>query len=159
VLGGDVLVLELVGGSEGRLEDARRCARERGLRAAVDARRALERRLDLREQRLYLGAELLEQGCGEPFRLAQQRAQQVGGRDLCVPPGGSVRLRLLEGLLALDRQLVEAHARRLSTPGGRTRPSPTPHPRGPPLAVVPSSKGGLPGPRRGRLPDATLSPS
>ncbi len=104
VLGRDVLVLELPRLVEGLVEHAReRGARGRLLRRALDRRLRGELRLGLGAQRGRIRHELRHQ------LLVEQREQQVLGVELGVARPARKLLRGRDGLLALDRQLVEVH--------------------------------------------------
>ena len=82
------------------------------------------RLLDVALERIDPDAELLEHGDGAALGLAEQRAQQVRGLDLGVAAGAGQVLGLAQGLLALDRELVESHDRtKLVTPRARKRPA------------------------------------
>jgi hypothetical protein len=98
VLGGDVLVLELLGLGECSLEHARRGARELRLRAARHLRQRREPALELGRQLLDRDTELLQHGHRAAFGLREQRAQQVRGQDLAVAARARLGLRLASGL-------------------------------------------------------------
>jgi hypothetical protein len=57
--------------------------------------------------------ELLQYRYGAAFGLPEQRAEQVRGLYLAVPPRSAQRLGLREGFLALDREFVYAHGAEL----------------------------------------------
>ncbi len=100
VLGRDVVVLELRAVLVGLVEHARerrRCVRL--LRAALHGRQRIDAPLGVRPQLLPVGEEI----------LVEQREQQVVGRDLGVAAPARNVLRSRNGLLALDRQLLEIH--------------------------------------------------
>ncbi len=104
VLGGDVVVLELARLVERLVEHAaERSARLGLLRGALDRRLGGERRLGLGAERSRVGHELLDE------LLVEQREQQVLGVELGVAHPARKLLRGRDGLLALDRQLVEVH--------------------------------------------------
>ncbi len=104
VLGRDVVVLELPRLVGGPVEHAReRGAGGRLLRRALDRRHRGELRLRLGAQRHGVRDELLHQ------LLVEQRQQQVLGVELGVARPARKLLRGRDGLLALDRQLVEVH--------------------------------------------------
>jgi hypothetical protein len=54
-------------------------------------------------------AEVLQQGLDERVLLLEERQQQMVRVDLRVPARGSKLLRSLDGLLRLDRELIEPH--------------------------------------------------
>ena len=104
VLGRDVVVLELPGLVERLVEDAReRRARLGLLRRALDRGLRGERGLGLGAQGGRVGHELRRQ------LLVEQREQQVLGIELGIAGPARKLLRGRDGLLALDRQLVEIH--------------------------------------------------
>ena len=109
MLGRDELVLELPHLLLGLVEDA---ARTRPRRAAAGCA-ALHGRL-LRQRRLGLRAQLGDGRAGaldERARqlLVEERERQVLGVDLGVAAAARELLRGRDGLLGLDRQLVEVH--------------------------------------------------
>ena len=104
MLGRDVLVLQLLRLVERLVEDAReRGARLRLLRGALDRGLCGERRLGLGAQRGGIGHELRRQ------LLVEQREHEVLGVELGIAGPARKLLRGRDGLLALDRQLVEVH--------------------------------------------------
>jgi len=60
-------------------------------------------------ERLDRDAELLQHGHRAALGLPEQGSQQVGGLDLAVSARPGQGLSLGQGLLALDRELVESH--------------------------------------------------
>ena len=105
VLRRDVLVLQLLRLVEGAVEHLRELRADlRLLLRALDARLLGERRLGLRAQRVRVGHELARQ------LLVEQREQQMLGIELGVAVAARELLRRRDGLLGLDRELVEVHA-------------------------------------------------
>ena len=105
VLRRDVLVLQLLRLVEGAVEHLRELRADlRLLLRALDARLLGERRLGLRAQRVGVGHELARQ------LLVEQREQQMLGIELGVAVPARELLRCRDGLLGLDRELVEVHA-------------------------------------------------
>src|SRR5436309_8060436 len=70
-----------------------------------------------------LGADALEQGRDQPVLLLEQGSEEVLGEDLLVIALAGDRLGLLQGLLRLDSELIEFHARQrnASTRRGKVR--------------------------------------
>ena len=100
----DVLVLELLRLVEGAVEHLGERGRHgRLLLRALDARLLRECRLGLRAQRVGVGHELARQ------LLVEEREEQVLGIELGVAAPARKLLRSRDGLLRLDRQLVEIH--------------------------------------------------
>src|SRR6185503_8038834 len=103
------LVLELLGLLECRLEHARDRAPELRLRAAGDFGDRGEHLLDRARELLERDAELLQHRHRAALGLPEQRAQEVRRLDLAVAARARERLGLADGLLTLDRELVETH--------------------------------------------------
>src|SRR5438105_15748604 len=79
--------------------------------AAVDLGNLVERLLEPGLHELRIGADALEQRHDEPILLREQAREDVLGEDLLLIAASSDALRLLEGLLCLDRELVHLHGR------------------------------------------------
>ncbi len=108
MLRSDVLVLELLRLVEGPVEHLRERRRHgRLLLRALDARLLRQRRLGLRAQRLRVGNELARQF------LVEEREEEMLGIELGVAVPARHLLRRGDGLLRLDRELVEIHLVRL----------------------------------------------
>ena len=100
----DVLVLELLRLVDGAVEHLRERGGHAGLLLrALDARLLRERRLGLSTQRVRVGDELARQ------LLVEEREQQMLGVELGVAAPARELLRCRDGLLGLDRELVEVH--------------------------------------------------
>ena len=105
VLRRDILVLHPLRLVERAVEDLReRSGESRLLLRAFDAGLLGERRLSLGSQRFGVGHELARQ------LLVEQRQQQVLGIELRVAVPARELLRCGDGVLCLDRELVEVHA-------------------------------------------------
>ena len=111
VLGRDVLVAELLRDLEGAVEDAGELPRGRRLRGcARHFRPPVEDSFDFPSQRRGIDAELLEDRNDDSFvALREQSEQQVLRRKLRIAARARVPLRFLNGLLGLDRELIETH--------------------------------------------------
>ncbi len=109
MLGRDVLVLHLAGFGLGRVEHFQRALREVTTLAAVHLGNLTELVLQPLLHELGLGADALEQGRDQPLLLLEQGSQKVLGQDFLVVALAGDRLGLLQGLLRLDRKLVEFH--------------------------------------------------
>ena len=104
VLRRDVLVLHPLRLVEGAVEHLRELRADlRLLLRALDAGLLRERRLGLRAQRVHVGDELARQ------LLVEEREQQMLGIELRIPVPARELLRRRDGLLRLDRELVEIH--------------------------------------------------
>jgi hypothetical protein len=114
VLGRDVLVSKFTRDLEGAIERPGQLPRgHRVGGGAGDFGAAVQIRLDLGDQALGRGAELLQDRNDDSLVLAQQRPQKVIRRQLGVAARARVALGLLDGLLALDGQLIEPHGNAL----------------------------------------------
>ena len=80
-------------------------------RRALDGRQAVERLAELRAQHVHVDAGLREQAAHGAALLLEQRGHQVHGLDELVIAADGERLRVLQRLLELGRQLVHSHER------------------------------------------------
>jgi len=104
MLGRDVVVLHPLRLVGGLVEHARKGGGNVGLLLhPLDGRLGVQSSLGLRPQLGGVGDELLRQ------LLVEERKQQMLRVELGVPHAASKLLRGRDGLLALDRQLVEVH--------------------------------------------------
>ncbi len=121
MLARDVLVLEILGLAGRRLQHA--LERVGGPRLAAPGHRGGlgERLLDLLGHLARVDAELLEDGRRDAVGLRQERAQQMRRLHGALAAAGGQGHGLGQGFLGLDGELVESHARFLSTnPRGAT---------------------------------------
>src|SRR5262249_34690307 len=103
------LVLHLLRDVLRRVEDLlRRRSHPDFAATAAHLREPLQLALDDRFELLDVRADLAEQGPNDPLLLVQQGGQQVQRLQLRMPKILSERMRLLNRLLSLDRQFVEA---------------------------------------------------
>ncbi len=120
VLGGDVLVLQLLGAGRRGVERDQQLARAgRGAdRCALGLRQQFELLLGLGAQALPIGADGLQQVHGGAVVLGEEAGEQVGRGDLGVTLGGGAPDGPRQGVLALTRQLV-VHGSSPFSHGGR----------------------------------------
>src|SRR5262249_5709823 len=104
-----VLVLHLLGESLGALEHRPQPLAHVLAAAAPNLGQLLDRRVDLRCERLGAYAELAENRRDHAVLLRDQRVEQVLRLDRLVAALARERLRGLQRFLALDRQFVESH--------------------------------------------------
>ncbi len=105
VLGGDVLVAQLLGDLLGPVEHLRhRPVEGRRLVAPLLTRKAGDLRLDLVGQPRHHHAGLLEHRLDDAILLGQERSQQVGIVDHRIAPIAGVLQRATHRLLRLERQ-------------------------------------------------------
>src|SRR5207247_5633428 len=110
VLGGDVLVLEVLRRFEGGIEhfpQRRRDERLRGFTANLGELRNLRGHLGFDRGRIE--SELVEDRSNDSSLLAQQRHEQMLRRDLRVSSAAGEVLRFDARFLRLARKLVEIH--------------------------------------------------
>jgi len=77
--------------------------------AAVDLGNLLQLVLEPSLDELRVGADPLQERNHEPILLREQAREDVLGEDFLMVAATSYRLRLLERLLRLDRELVDFH--------------------------------------------------
>src|SRR5882724_8277576 len=111
VLGRDVLVLHRLGLLPGALEHRAQPLAHVLAAAAAHLRHLLERRVELRGEALRAHAELAENGRDHAVLLGEQRVEQVLRLHRLVAALARERLRRLQRVLGLDRQLVGSHRR------------------------------------------------
>ena len=123
MLGGDVLVLELLRLVLGGVENLETALREVAAFASVDLRHLAQLVVDAGLHELRVGADALEQRGDQTVLLGEQRGEHVLGQDLLLIAAARDGLRLLQRLLRLDRELVEFHGRQrnASTQRGKER--------------------------------------
>ena len=113
VLDRHVLVLQPLRLPLGRVEQLPERPGQAGLPGArarpADPRTALQSTLHRRAQGAGVDIGPGQQPRDEPFRLLEQRQQQVGGVDLGVPEAQRLGLRVVQRLLGLDGQAVRVH--------------------------------------------------
>src|SRR5256712_2918442 len=114
VLGGDVLVLHLAGLFLGRVQDFQCALREVTPFAAVHLCHLPQLVLEALLEQARLDSDALEQRRDQPVLLLEQGSEEVLGEDLLVIALASDRLGLLQGLLGLDRKLVEFHGAKVT---------------------------------------------
>jgi len=103
---------------------ARAAARHVLAAAAAHLRHLLERRVELRGEALRAHAELAENGRDHAVLLGEQRVEQVLRLHRLVAALARERLRRLQRVLGLDRQLVESHRRLFLVTVGPLRRAP-----------------------------------
>ena len=123
MLGGDVLVLELLRLVLGGVEHLEGALREVAAFASVDLRHLAQLVVEAGLHELRVGADALEQRGDQTVLLGEQRGEHVLGQDLLLIAAARDGLRLLQRLLRLDRELVEFHGRQrnASTQRGKER--------------------------------------
>ena len=108
MLGGEVLVVELLALLVGRFEQRERAGRQPRVahRCTRHARQPAERLVDPVAQRVEVDADALEHAVDDALGLVEQRAEQVLGCDLGVPGVAARGLRGAHGCLGLASELV-----------------------------------------------------
>ena len=109
VLGGDVLVAELLGLVLGLVRSEEPLAHPRAGLAALDLGEPLQRLVDPAGDELGVGADAAEEGLGHTLLLLEEGLGQVLGLEIGGAHAAGQRLPGLEGLLRLDGELFDAH--------------------------------------------------
>ena len=110
VLGRHELIPHRLGFPLGGLEHVGQFRAQPGCRIAADARIASQFRLQHAVQLAPVGADLLQQGKDDPVRFGQQGEQQVERVDFRMSLLPRELLGVLDRLLRLDGELVQANA-------------------------------------------------
>ena len=125
VLGGDVVVLELLGLVLGPVEQLGEPLRQ-VLLAALDARAGAQLVLEAGADPVGWGADLLQQRAGQPLGLVEQGEQEVLDVDRLVVAAARLGLGAAEHLLGLHGEAVGSHDTKLR-PGSHMASAPMPH--------------------------------